>query len=132
MAEIIPSPADLKLIEKMDATLQRAEARFESRKTEQAKRAREALDAKLANFDLYVESVLDSKAIKILTCKTERKKKRIQDEMEYTRRHYRDVRANMIKAAEGALTAYKEPLYLREARAQAAAARAKVYGTPTA
>ena len=118
MAEII--------LEKAKAALAAAENRFRGRQAAQAAHAKEALEAKLANFDVYVESVMDSKRIKLITCKTDRKKKRIQDEMDYTRIHYKEVRNNMIKSAEGKLLAYKEPLYLKEARANLAAAQAAV------
>ena len=113
------NPIDL-LVERMRGEYEEAKRRFELRHEIGNTRADEELKKRLANFDLYVESVVDSKLLKVPGCKTERKRNRILDDVQAIKTHYAKVRENMIKARKD--KEYKKPLYLLEAEAQLAAA----------
>lgn len=98
-------------------TLERALRDLEAAKERYALRQKNAeenslreLTEKLKNFDLYVESVLEAKTLKILQAKTERKKNRIRDELIHTEAHYKEQRKQMVIKAHA--KAYKKPLYL--------------------
>ena len=108
------------------AKYEAAEKRFEQRQLQQAQAIKNALDVKLANFDLYVKSVLDAKAIKILGAKRADKKKRLQDEMVYTENHYKKVRETIVEYAGARATVYKVPSYLVSAKAALDQAQALV------
>ena len=108
------------LVERMRSEYEEAKRRFELRHEVGNARAEEELKKRLANFDLYVESVVDAKLIKVPACKTERKRNRILDDVQNIKAHYAKVRENMIKARKD--KEYKKPLYLLEAEAQLAAA----------
>ena len=111
------------LVERMRSEYEEAKRRFELRHEVGNARAEEELKKRLANFDLYVESVVDAKLIKVPGCKTERKRNRILDDVQNIKAHYAKVRENMIKARKD--KEYKKPLYLLEAEAQYAAALQK-------
>ena len=111
------------LVERMRSEYEEAKRRFELRHEVGNARAEEELKKRLANFDLYVESVVDAKLIKVPACKTERKRNRILDDVQNIKAHYAKVRENMIKARKD--KEYKKPLYLLEAEAQYAAALQK-------
>jgi hypothetical protein len=102
----INSPA----LERALRDLEIAKERFALReKNAAANISREAED-KLRNFDLYVNSVLEAKALKVLQAKTERKKTRIRDELVHTEAHYKEQRRQI--EARAATKSYKKPLYL--------------------
>ena len=103
------------IIEKAKTRLDSARLRFESRREVQKEKAKADLETRLANFDVYVKNVIDSKIIKLATATSDRKKTRIQDEVAFMRIHYDKVRKSMIESAESRMTVYKTPAYLVEA-----------------
>ena len=111
---------------KAEAKLEAAKRRLETREEERVKRLKSELEDKLKNFDTYVASVVDAKLAKVAAAKNDKKKNRLRDDALLIEKHYKDVRANMIKSAEQKMKgSYKQPLYLVEAQRVLAAVEAE-------